>query len=550
MANLGLPQTQLPFAARPFRMLENGKPPVLFKAGGFFCCELDVEKKLPPALQALSDYFIQQINTDNKRLPIIIATDGTDTSQKQFERVRDHFIAQGIDVYSPFSKIDKEFPMTLGILSYYTKNFAQLKEPEKQCAAGLLITVGQNPWGTVGIRIIKPNGAMADSEMIKQLNDLVEHPKYLQTNDFKPSKNHPYHFSNKYSNEFFKIINPKIIGRYYQHIFHNALSGSTGYFFDQLLHPAIKQIYSICDGFYDKTDHKKIRIGPFVERQNIDDLKSGMDRLTSAKKVGFINDSEGISTSIITDELNNITPSDLILLLLNHFVVNKQRVGKIIKTHDTSSGIDELALKFGLPVTEVPSSFHHITTILDNSPHSILLAADGTGKLTGLNHSPLPDALFTNIAILEASGIEKVSIESQLRQIKNKLLYVYTTTQHEIKGDFNLQQSIFKNIKTLATYGGRVGMRKINLKRTLRHNSEMKKYFNYYNEYKIFFDDGSWIVAKLSSKGQVKLTFETNVFKKRLNWLNQKLALNEHNYFITQFKEKVSINTFKTIEFQ
>ena len=548
MANLVLPQTKLPFAARPFRVLENAKPPVLFKAGGFFCCEIDVEKKLPPALQALSDYFIGQMNADSKRLPIIIATDGTDTSQKHFERIRDHFIAQGIDVYSPFSKIDKEFPMTLGILSYYTKNFAQLKEPEKHCAAGLLITVGQNPWGTVGLRMIKPNGAMADSEIIKQLNELVEHPKYLQTNSLKPGKHYPYHFRAKYHEFIQKVLSFNIIGKTHREVFHDALGGATGYFFHNLIYPAIKQIYYIRNAFINRKSVDTIKEGPYLNNQNLKGLKSKMEEGRFHTKVGFVNDIEGGITRVINNDNKSIPASDTILLLLYHFVVNKQRVGKIIKTHDTSSSIDELALKFGLPITEVPSGFKHVSRLVDKSKDPILLAADGKGGLTGLDYLPIKDALFTNTAVLEALGVENVSITTALEQVKQNLLFRYTTHQYEVDADFNGQQKVMAQFKKLALNQQKLWGLKINAARTLKHNRDMAKYYDYQNEYKIFFDDGSWIVAKLQNEGRVILTIETKTMHKPNGWFTRCPFEKDHNNFVEKLKERLNENQYPSIK--
>lgn len=524
----------------------NDRPPARIKAGGFFCPEKNAEQKLPSVLQALSDYWIEQMKQQNKQAPIIIATDGTETSQRQFEKIRDHFLQAGIDVYSPFSKIDKEFPMTLGILSYYTRHFAELKLSSEQCAGGLLITVGQNPWRTVGLRIIKPNGAMADPDMIKRLNELVSLPKYLKVNGFKSGKHHPYDFRGKYYDYFHKILNMTILGKGYKDIFHDGLFGATGFFFNNLVYPAIKQIYTIRDRYIDK---EVIALGPFLNKSNVSIATKEMESVTCSSKIGFLNDVDGLSARIINNEHKLLTPSDIILVLLNHFVVNKQRSGKIIKSHDTSSSIDELALKFGLPVIEVPSGFNHISPLLDDSAHDILIAADGSGQLTGLNFSPVSDALFTNTAILEASGVERASVTQQLRAIQNKLYYRYITTQHTLQGDYDLQLRVLSKIEKLAQYGGRIGCQKINLKRTLRHNREMKKYYTYKNEYKLFLDDGSWIVAKLK-RGSVMLTTESRTLRKKLGWFNQQALSKQHDAFIREIKSTLGRNEFSPIELQ
>ena len=553
LANTGWPlvwpllnMSHLPFAAIPSR---NNKPSKSFEADGFFCLETEVERKWPQKLWAISDYWAQEMAKKKQQLPIIIATDGTEASQKQFEWVKEHFLKRGFDVYTPFSKIDQEFPMTIGTLSYYTKNFHQLEQPSKQVAGAVYITVGQNPYGMVGFRVMKPNGALADPEMSKSLNTLIQYPEYLKTGKNQPGEHHQYHFRSHYYEYLSKVIDLRIIGKAYRDIFHDALTGATGYYFKKIVEPTIKFIRQIRDCFMHPVFRKdKIysKYGYLMANDNLKFIQDDMAQLQSPVKLGFVNDTEGAATRVISEKCQKISPSNIVLLLLNHFVSNKQRSGRIIKTHDTSDAIDELALKFGFPIIEVPGDFKTIQPLLGDAKEPILLAADGTGKLTGLNFLPVADGQFTNIALLEALGADKNGIPEMLNVIQQKSLFHYTHKQYVLKGNVESNNRTFEALKHLAQYGGYVGNTRVDILTTIRHNNKMKKMGPMKNEFKIFFKDGSWVVVHYGA-WEVKLTIETRTIRQRFNYFGQNSAEKEHYYFVNQLKEHLHYNSLKEI---
>ena len=536
----------LPFAATISR---ESKPSKSFEADGFFCLETEVERKWPQKLWAISDYWAQEMAKKKQQLPIIIATDGTEASQKQFEWVKEHFLKRGFDVYTPFSKIDQEFPMTIGTLSYYTKNFHQLEQPSKQVAGAVYITVGQNPYGMVGFRVMKPNGALADPEMSKSLNTLIQYPEYLKTGKNQPGEHHAYNFKGKYYDYLSKIVDLRFIGKAYRDIFHDALTGASGYTFPDLLYPWIKTIRQIRDCFI-KPNHQKYKTyskyGYLMSNDNFKFIQENIVQLQSPVKLGFVNDTEGATTRVISEKCKKISPSHIILLLLNHFVVNKQRSGQIIKTHDTSHAIDELALKFGFPVIEVAGDFKTIQPMLVDNNEKVLLAADGTGKLTGLNFLPTADGQFTNISILEALGVDKTGIHEMLDSIQQKLLFHYTHKQYVLKGKLESINKTIESLKHLSQYGGHVGNTEVDTLTTIKHNNKMKKIGPMKNEFKLFFKEGSWVVVHVD-KWEMKLTIETRTMRQKFSFFGQNNPEKYHYYFVNQLKEHLNYDSFKEI---
>ena len=283
-----------------------------------------------------------------------------------------------------------------------------------------------------------------------------------------------------------------------------------------------------------------------MSHDNLNFIQKNMTQLHSLVKIGFVNDTEGAATRVISEKLKKISPSNIILLLLNHFVANKQRSGRIIKTHDTSQAIDELALKFGFPVTEVPGDFKNIQPLLGDSKEPVLIAADGNGKLTGLNFLPIADGQFTNISILEALGIDKTGIHEMLDVIQQKLLFQYTHKQYVLKGKPESTHKTIEALKQLAQYGGQVGNTRVDILTTQRHNTKMKKIGAIKNEFKLFFKDGSWVVVHYGA-WELKLTIETRALRQRFQYFGKNNPEKEHYYFVNQLKEHLQYESFKEV---
>lgn len=507
---------------------------------GFFCPEREAEKKLPDVLQALSDYWIRQMNNQNKQLPIIIATDGAKASQKQFNRIVKHFTDKGIDVYVPYSQKGEEYPLTLGILSYYVKYFRGQEEHEKMAAGGLLITVGQNNWKTVGLKIIQPNGTMAHSKVIQELNDLIQTPRYLKANNSKRGQSYTLK-GGSYCKYLSTLFDPLSLKRAEHHIYHDALNGSSGYNFGKVLEHFIKNLVLVCirDGYFDrKYGPETMPNGPLVDKKNKKELVNEMKKLETSAKIGFINDSDTGISQVIVDNLKFIPPSDIGSALLYHFVVNKRRWGRVIKTHDTSSLLDDLASKFGFHLEQVPCGYHQVNEALQNNNEPVLLACDSEGGLTGLQHVPVKDGLFTNIALLELLGVEKLELRKIIEKVKRLSLLEYTLSKISIVEHQSILDITMNNIKDLALKGGVIYGEKINLRRTRNHNKNLAERFDYKNEYKLFFNTGHWVVVQRLAD-RIKFTIETQHLNGRLSWFNKNKHKNHHRGFTRFFIEKV-----------
>jgi len=115
---------------------------------------------------------------------------------------------------------------------------------------------------------------------------------------------------------------------------------------------------------------------------------------------------------------NYLSTHQIICVLLNHLHVNRGATGRVIKALTTTSMVDKMCQKFGLPLVETGVGFKYICA--EMSKGNVLLGAEESGGIGFPGHIPERDGILAGLMLLEMLATEKTSINKLLARLEKE----------------------------------------------------------------------------------------------------------------------------------
>ena len=115
---------------------------------------------------------------------------------------------------------------------------------------------------------------------------------------------------------------------------------------------------------------------------------------------------------------NALSTHQIICLLLRHYVVNRGQTGRVVKALTTTSMVDKLCAKFGLPLTETGVGFKFISSELLKG--DVLLGAEESGGIGFPGHIPERDGILAGLVLLEMLAMEKKPLTTLLAGLEKE----------------------------------------------------------------------------------------------------------------------------------
>lgn len=108
----------------------------------------------------------------------------------------------------------------------------------------------------------------------------------------------------------------------------------------------------------------------------------------------------------------------IICLLLAHLIQNRGRAGRIVKVLNTTSMMDRIAQRYGLPLTEVGVGFKH--TYVEMLKGDVLLGGEESGSIGFGGHIPERDGLLAGAYLLEMLAMEGRPVQALARRLERQ----------------------------------------------------------------------------------------------------------------------------------
>ncbi|NQU73114.1 MAG: phosphoglucomutase/phosphomannomutase family protein [Candidatus Omnitrophica bacterium] len=134
--------------------------------------------------------------------------------------------------------------------------------------------------------------------------------------------------------------------------------------------------------------------------------------------IGLATDGDADRIGVVSSSGKYITSSQVIALLLVHFVEDKGWTGAVVKTTSGSLLIDEIAKAYKLKLHETPVGFKHICKLMRSG--NVLIGGEESGGLGFKNYVPERDGTLAGLLLLEMMACRKKSISQILRDIEKR----------------------------------------------------------------------------------------------------------------------------------
>lgn len=102
---------------------------------------------------------------------------------------------------------------------------------------------------------------------------------------------------------------------------------------------------------------------------------------------------------------NPLSTHQIICLLLHHFIVNRKGKGRVVKALTTTSMVDKMCARYGLPLVETGVGFKYICAEMLKG--DVLLGFEESGGIGFPGHIPERDGILAGLMLLELLATER-----------------------------------------------------------------------------------------------------------------------------------------------
>ena len=362
------------------------------------------------------------------------------------------------------------------------------------------ITASHNPYNYNGIKFSPEWGGPAlpeDTEVLtKKSNELLKNPRY-NFMDFNEAKKagllKEEDFIGYYAELVKSKLDLKLIKEYAANLypFITSLHGTSKGIIGKILGEAgyqFKEIYEERDAFFkpgfapDPSAKNLKEMGKMIRQYNegkADENSKGKDK-SNKTAIGLAADGDADRYGILDEDGEFVEPNIIFPLLYNYYIEGKGIKGDAARSVATSALLDRVARHYGFKVIETPVGFKFLGKLI--SEEKVVIAGEESSGLTVIGHTPDKDGIFTCLLVLEMLAYYKKPLKVLVKDILKKFGPIFTkrinvpVNKEKFKAEIDEKMEKFPDV-----FKGR----KVTGK-------------NLTDGYKVFFDDDSWLLARLS----------------------------------------------------
>ena len=219
--------------------------------------------------------------------------------------------------------------------------------------------------------------------------------------------------------------------------------------------------------------------------------------------IGLSNDGDGDRFGCFNEKGEFVSANEIIAILLNHLIKNKNFTGKLAKTVGASSMLNIAAKKFGVDLLETPVGFKWLGEVMRKD--DVIIAGEESGGLSIKGHIPEKDGIIANLLIIEAMAFSNKKLYELQNDLKETINRNFINDRIDLKlASTDEQEEIINKVKTY----NKIGNFKIQSKNTL-------------DGLKLYLEDESWIlIRKSGTEPLLRIYFETDKEEKLVELQN------------------------------
>lgn len=476
-----------------------------FGTSGWRAIDEFTEPAVRQITQAFADYLIETMRAKGKLLPVMIGGDTREKTRQFIPLISQMLLERGIDVL----QCDSDVPSP--VLAYAAKHVKLLNLGVEETLGSILMTASHNPWPYGGYNFLTPEGAVMDSSISKQLEALQAQPANLslsleerrrlggpQTQEARIQFFNPYEI---YKNHLVKHlkINFKAIQDSGIHIHYDPLFATGRQYLPRLLKEEAGLDVQMLHG----TDERpaKYQGMPEPTGSELTELSAELKADPTPLKVGLANDGDSDRFGVLDENGRYLNPNEVLLLVLYHLIENKKQRGVVVRSQATTTMLDALAARHGLPVIQTPVGYKYIAAEFERHEEhpegpQVLIGGESSGGLSVLGHLPEKDGILANLLVAELIAVEKQPIRQILEKVQASLGQHYTFRELGVKTENG--QQIKDHFQKLQTQGGQIAGLSINTQASDGGSKKLEETYGTRDGAKLIFEDGSWLLIRAS----------------------------------------------------
>lgn len=486
----------------------DSKPSVYrFGTSGWRAIDEFTEEAVQQITNAFADFLVKEAEHTGQALPVLIGGDTRDKTRMAIPIITRIMTERGFDVYQ--AKSDVPTP----VLAYATKHFNKINPQLPGAQGGFLITASHNPWEYGGYNFLTAKGAIIPDALSKQIEALQSQPanrrlasdKKPEVKTFEPYEIYKDHLINGLKIDF-DAIRKSGLSIHYDPLF----ATGRNYLPRILKEAGGVDVHAIHNTEKRPPGYKGM---PEPTGKQLKELSENVRKDSAPLKIGLANDGDADRYGVIDEKGRYVNPNEVLLLITHHLIKNKQQKGVIVRNIATTTMLDALARRHGLPVVETPVGYKYIAEEFErhgavNNGPQVLIGGESSGGLSVLGHLPEKDGILANLLIAELVATERRPLSEILQNLKSLLAEQYAFREGVIKTPYN--QEITQAFQELQRSGVKIGGLKIDRAKSEGNSLALEKAYQTRDGAKLWFTDGSWLVMRPSgTEPALRLYLET-----------------------------------------
>ena len=350
--------------------------------------------------QATASYFSRKLSRQTQK-KIAIGYDRRFLSDQFAIAVAETMAGNGYQV------LLSNKPVPTPAVSWITAN--------RKCRAGIMITASHNPARFNGFKIKLHHGGPADQNTCRAVEARIHQDpvRHLDLDEgLRKRRIRRVDFTGPYFRALKKLVQFKTIASSRANFAHEALFGVGAGCFEEILEGTrctVRTFNATHDPNFGGIHPEPIAKNYGLSQQILSQSPADFCLVTDgdADRIGGM-DGQG----------NPLTTHQIICLLLVHFLKHKGGQGRVVKALTTTSMVDVICKRHGLPLTETGVGFKYICEEMLKG--DVLLGFEESGGIGFPGHIPERDGILAGLMILELLALEKRPLPELLAELRDQ----------------------------------------------------------------------------------------------------------------------------------
>lgn len=346
---------------------------------------------------------------------------------------------------------------------------------------GMMVTASHNPSLYNGIKVFTAGGRDADEVQTKDIESYIANvnPAAIRRIDYKTAVDKglviEFYPMNEYIDDIIAKIDTEAIKKAQLRIVLDPMYGVGRTALGTIL------ISCRCDLDVIHQEHDTLfgRKMPAPSSERLGLLRYYV--VDKEYDMGLAMDGDADRLGVIDDKGNYLHPNDILVLLYYYLVKYKGWHGPVVRNLATTHRLDAIANKYGETCYEVPVGFKHISSKMNET--GAILGGEASGGLTVAGHINGKDGVYAASLLVEMVAVTGKKLSELMAVINEECGSAFMEERsysfsENVKQDLQNRLFVEKDIPNLKPY-------------------EINR-ISYMDGCKVYFENGGWVIARLS----------------------------------------------------